>query len=197
MKAGWPPPPRPGGRNPPHASTKAHWAARSGTASQAPTLALTSAPALPRGQDHSDEQQDEEQQSGQHVAQLLEEVGPALGDDDVDDAAAARQRGVCGGPCGGGVSQRVAWPSKASPAALRGAGRARRPPDAQVPYVGQGGAGLVPALNVPGRPGRPSAPGAGALLWLEPLLPGESLGGGSGAGSVTFRWKTRRSCRPQ
>lgn len=49
---------------------------------------LTSAAALPRGQDNGDEQQDEEQQGGQHVAQLLEEVCSTLRDDDVDDAAA-------------------------------------------------------------------------------------------------------------
>lgn len=61
---------------------------------------LTSAAALTGGQDDGDEQQDEEQQSGQHVAQLLEEVGPALGDYDVDDAAAARQGGICTGRAG-------------------------------------------------------------------------------------------------
>lgn len=62
------------------------------------------AAALARGEDHGDEQQDEEQQRGQHVAQLLEEVRAALGHDDVDDAAAALLRGVCGrGASGAGA----------------------------------------------------------------------------------------------
>lgn len=140
---------------------------------------LTSAAALSGGQDDRDEQQNEEQQRGQHVAQLLEEVGPALGDDDVDDAAAARQRGVCGGRAGtvSGSAQR-AYPGRPQPAGPS-------PRNAGVPDLGPEGATAVPP-----------APGPGAPLWLEPL-PGESRGGGRAAGSVTFRWKTRRSCRPQ
>lgn len=46
-------------------------------------LALTSMPALAGDEDNDDEEDDEEQQSGQDVAQLLEEMHPALGDDHV------------------------------------------------------------------------------------------------------------------
>lgn len=45
--------------------------------------ALTSLPALAGDEHHNDEDDDEEQQSCQDVAQLLEEVQPALGNDDI------------------------------------------------------------------------------------------------------------------
>lgn len=167
-----------------------------------PPPLFTSAAALSGGQDHSDEQQNEEQQGGQYVAQLLEEVCPALGDDDVDDAAAACQRGVCGDHVG--AVSGSAHRDSGLPAALRAPIPSA---NTQVPDVGQergvgekGGGGGRRAAPRPrgsflGWWG-PPAPGPGAPPWLEPL-PGESRGGGSAAGSVTLRWKMRRSCRPQ
>ena len=49
----------------------------------------------------------------QHVAQLLEEVGSALGDDDVDDAAASRQGGIYGDRARDNVRERTVRPDPA------------------------------------------------------------------------------------
>lgn len=63
----------------------------------APLLAgamLTSPPALAGDEDNNDEEEDEEEQCGQDVAQLLDEVCPALGDDDIYHVMALDDVGV-------------------------------------------------------------------------------------------------------
>ena len=102
---------------------------------------LTSTAALPGGQNDCDEQQDEEQQGGQHVAQLLEEVGSALGDDDIDDAAASRQRGICRDRVRDNVREhtyRAPRPSRSQPAG------GSPPTPGSLIWDGRGPGGLLP-----------------------------------------------------
>lgn len=47
--------------------------------------ALTSPAVLASHENCKDQEQDEEQESGQNIAQLVEEMSPALRNDDIDD----------------------------------------------------------------------------------------------------------------
>ncbi|KAB1269263.1 hypothetical protein Cadr_000013045 [Camelus dromedarius] len=148
---------------------------------------LTSAAAL-------DKQEDEEQKRGQHVAQLLEEVRSAFGDDDVDDAAAARQRGVCWGRAGAAPTEQCTptGPPQRSRVGL-GKGRVAAAPGASPPLTPREVGCCQTRLAVPFPGDVPQAPRAASCTWaggaavagaVARRVPRGRLGGGLGDSQV-------------